>query len=225
MARPLVSRSLLPWIGGTVLGLAGAVALSGAVPALAQDTRSGQEREPDMVAPGGGTPDPEMMAAWTAAMTPGPEHAAMADMVGTWKTTMKMWWDPSAEPMTSTGTSEITWLMEGRYVQEDLRGEIMGMPYHGHMIMGYDNIRKQYTGIWCDNMGTGISTSRGRMTEDGMRTVMYAEMDEPMTGEIGKLVRIDTEKLDDDTAVMRMYEVMYGDPFQVMEIRYERMKK
>jgi hypothetical protein len=63
------------------------------------------------------------------------------------------------EPMTSKGTAEWKWLFEGRWIQLNSSGELMGRPYHNQMTMGYDNFRQKYTFASAD--GDGAVDGRG----------------------------------------------------------------
>ena len=58
----------------------------------------------------------EMMAAMMKNAAPGPEHAALNPLVGSWKTTTKMWNAPGTEPTVSAGTCERAWTMGNRYL-------------------------------------------------------------------------------------------------------------
>lgn len=103
----------------------------------------------------------EMMANWTAFMTPGPEHKVLDFKVGKWKTQVKWWMDETTPPAESEGSAEIQWILGGRYLSEDDNGSVMGMPFQGMGVSGYDNLKKKYVSGWIDNMGTGIMTSEG----------------------------------------------------------------
>lgn len=103
----------------------------------------------------------QMMATMEKNATPGPEHKALAESVGTWTTASKMWMDPSAPPMESQGTEEVTPLLGGRFVQMHFSGQMMGKPFEGIGIEGYDNAKKKWVMSWMDSMGTGIITAEG----------------------------------------------------------------
>jgi hypothetical protein len=45
-------------------------------------------------------------AAYMAAAAPGPEHAAMAAIEGSYRADTKTWMDPTADPIISSGTTE-----------------------------------------------------------------------------------------------------------------------
>ena len=71
-----------------------------------------------------------MMAAWEKAMTPGEQHARLAEhFEGTWDTKMSLWMEPGAEPMVSTGTSTNTMILGGRQLKMEFSGTFMDMPF------------------------------------------------------------------------------------------------
>ena len=103
----------------TVSLLAVALMAWSVMPALAQDSDT---MDPEMA---------EMMAKWEAIKTPGPQHAMLAKMVGTWDAVAKFWFDPSQPPSEINGTSEFKMIMGGRYLQQNLTADWMGQPMQG----------------------------------------------------------------------------------------------
>lgn len=164
------------------------------------------------------------MEEWQKAMTPGPQHEALARHIGTWDVTMKMFQAPGAPPMESKGTAVVSWRIENYWLQEEFSGEMMGMPYKGFGLHGYDNYKKQYVSSWVSNMSTSILNQQGSLSQDKKTLTMFGTMDEPITGEKGKIVRSQVTTIDDDHFVFRVDEVQYGDPFTVVEIDYVRRK-
>jgi hypothetical protein len=170
-------------------------------------------------------PDAEqMMAQWAQLNAKGPEHERFAKMVGTWDTEMKMWMAPGTEPMVSKGTARFELMLDGRYVRQDFQGEMMGKPFTGVAIDGYDRIKKKYVSIWMDSESTGIYVSEGLPAGNGTY-VYYGEMDDPMTGVHDKIAKSVARELSDDKLVFEMYDQPPGsDEFKTMEITYTRRK-
>ena len=75
-----------------------------------------------------------------------------------------------ALPKESTGTSESTWIMGDRFVQEQASGICMGQPFEGMGIIGYNNGTGKYSSYWIDNMGTGTMYSEGAY-DAGTKTI------------------------------------------------------
>jgi hypothetical protein len=106
----------------------------------------------------------EMMAAMMKLAAPGPEHAALNPLAGSWKTTVKSFMGPAGpmpQPEVTQGTCDRTWMMGGRYLVSNYKGNFNGMPFEGMEVLGYDNMKRQYVSSWMDNMGTGIMQSTG----------------------------------------------------------------
>lgn len=101
------------------------------------------------------------MEAYMAAGAPGAPHKALAESVGTYDLAIKSWGEPGAPPMESTGTAVRTMGLEGRVLIEELTSSMMGMPFTGQAMMGYDNVSGKYWSTWIDSMSTGIMVSEG----------------------------------------------------------------
>ncbi len=166
--------------------------------------------------------DPSAMQNWMKVMQPSLGHKVLEKFVGNWDVETKLWMDPSAPPMVSQAKSTSKTIFGGRYVETDYRGAFMGQPYHGKGTMGYDNGRKLFNNIWLSSMDTGMHVAMGNLNMDGSILTMVGEMDEPMSGEIGKTYRMLYHFKSDDKIVFEMQEILYGEPFVVMEFTYTR---
>ena len=109
----------------------------------------------------------EMMKKAEEAAAPSAAHKKLEPFVGEWNAEVKMWMSPDAPPEVSKGTAKSTWILNGRYVQEDFSGEMMGKPFKGMSLTGYDNVRQKYRGVWVDDMSTTIVTSEGDIDPAG----------------------------------------------------------
>jgi len=161
----------------------------------------------------------EMMAKLAA---PGPQHERFKKLAGDWSLTVKWTMDPSQPMQVTNSTATITTLMDGRYYQEQTSGEMMGMPFHGMGLTGYDNVLKKYQSVWIDNMGTGIMRSEGMADASGNVVNWTGEYADPMTGKIAK-ERMVTRFTDDNHYIFEMYmKDPAGKEYKSMEIAYER---
>lgn len=178
--------------------------------------------------PKGGKPAPEdmqkMMEEMMKTIKPGPQHDILAKMAGDWVVNGKMWRPPSTEAMLmKPGTEHAEMILGGRYLQSVNQGEMMGMPFEGHGMMGFDNFRKEYQMTWVDNMGTTISTAAGTADPTGKVITLMGKMDEPSTGEKDKDVKYVYTFKDDKTVVLEMYDSISGKGFfKIMEMTYTR---
>lgn len=168
----------------------------------------------------------EMMKKWMEVSTPGDNHKKMDDLVGTWETTVSMWMGEAGKPPQVTkGVAEMKWVLGGRFIQEEMKGEMMGMPYNGMGLLGYDNFNKKYTFVWVDNSSTQMSTSEGTFDPTGKVLTYYGKMDEPMTGEHDKTVKYVTRIVNKDKNIFEIHDLSLPEPnTKVMEIVYTRKK-
>src|SRR6266581_6247407 len=89
--------------------------------------------------------DPQaMMEVYKKLATPGEPHKQLASLAGSWTTKTKEWMEPGKPPMESTGSAEMRMLLEGRFLQQEFTGDMMGQPYSGIGVSAYDNLRKKY---------------------------------------------------------------------------------
>jgi hypothetical protein len=146
--------------------------------------------------------DPGMQA-MMAAMSPGEHHEHIKQLTGNHTYTMKMWMDPSAPPQESTGKRSAQMILGGRFLEEKYSGNFMGMPFEGIGWMGYDNLKKEYTGAWIDNMGTGIMDMVGTCTDGKTWTMTGSGMD-PATGK-PMTTRSVVQIVDENTFTMTMF--------------------
>jgi hypothetical protein len=148
----------------TTVAAAGVAALVGSLAIAATDTSAPAQGE--MQLPPGWTA--EDMQAMMAAGTPGEMHARLAEDVGTWTTKSQMWMQPGAEPMGCEGTATVKPIMDGRYVQVEMKGEMPGMgEFTGVGIYGFDNVSQEFVSVWLDNHSTGIMNGTGELSDDG----------------------------------------------------------
>lgn len=195
-----------------------------AVSAIALVTISAQDKKPE--AQGDAANMQEMMKRWQESATPGPAHKKLEPLVGTWDTVSRMWMQgPGKPPVESKGTAEIRWVLGGRFLLEEAKGEMMGQPFQGMGLTGYDNFKKKYIFSWADSSETALYTALGDIDSTGVVMTSYGQMDEPMTGERDKRVKYVTRMINQDKHVFEIYDNV-GKPgeFVAVEITYTRRK-
>ena len=166
--------------------------------------------------------DPEMMKAWQESMTPGPMHEMLASRVGEWKAEVTMWMDPTQPPETSEAKTVCESILGGRYFKSTHTGMMMGMPFEGFELNGYDNVKKKFFNVWIDNMGTGIMVSEGTYDETSKILTFTGQMTDPMGTDMN--VREVITASDNDHSTFEMYMDMDGKEMKTMEIKYTRIK-
>jgi hypothetical protein len=172
---------------------------------------------------GGGMTEEEAMAANMKYATPGPHHEHMKETVGRWNTTTRFWMAPGTEPAETEGTSEFTSIMGGRYVLEKFHGNMMGMPFEGMNLMGYDNFRQEHVSVWVDNMSTTMMFMHGSCDADKGEITMEGTYDDVMTGEKNKKMKGTVHLKGKDEFTYEMYMPgPDGEMFKSLEIVYTR---
>lgn len=160
------------------------------------------------------------MPAWMAKTQ---HHKDMLKSCGDFTVDGNMWMVPGAEPMGFTGTSTRKMILNGYFLQEDMKGESMGVPYNGRLIQGYDTITKEFVSIWMDDHGPYITITRGQ-EKDGAIT-LTGQMPDMMTGKL-KDTRSVVESDEMGQITYSSYDVpKEGDARLTMKISYKRAAK
>ncbi|UCG52788.1 MAG: DUF1579 domain-containing protein [Candidatus Latescibacterota bacterium] len=184
---------------------------------------AGQEKTAGEKAKEHGQPSPEEMAAWQKAATPGPHHKLYKDMVGMWNAECTYWMQPGAEPQVAPLKAEFKMLFGDRYLVQTIEGEMMGMPFKGMGISGYDNLKGVHTMVWIDNMSTATMYSEGECAENCTVETHHSVHKDAMTG-MDQKVKTVSRIIDKDKHVFEYYMVdPSGGEFKSMEITYTRM--
>jgi len=167
----------------------------------------------------------KMMKLWMEYATPGENHKYLEQFTGDWNTTAKMWMKPGAEPEVSQGITTSKMLMGGRYLKSYYKGTMMGMPFEGISLTGYDNFKKKFTSIWFDNAGTGFYTTSGTLDKDKKIRTETGLWDDFTTGSQTK-VRWVTTIIDKNKYIFEMFDTnaKTGKEVKSGEIVYTRKK-
>jgi Protein of unknown function (DUF1579) len=162
-----------------------------------------------------------MMEEYKKLATPSEPHKLYASLAGSWTTKTKEWMDPNKPPTESTGSVEMKMLLDGRFLQEEFTGNMMGQPYSAVGVHAYDNLRKKYVTTWIDSMGTGIFTMEGTASADGKTITLKGRHDE-LGG--GYMTHRGVWKIpDNDTQTFEMFGAHNGGKeTKMMEITYTR---
>jgi hypothetical protein len=143
------------------------------------------------------------MKKWEEFMTPGAMHKWLAKLNGTWDVEITSYMDPS-NPQKSKGTGVYSSIMNGLYQTGDFKAEMMGMPFQGHSITGYDNAKKQFVSTWIDNFGSGIIYMTGTYDEATKTLNLKGIQTDPVTGK-DAFIRQEMKIINDDTYNLMMY--------------------
>jgi hypothetical protein len=160
-----------------------------------------------------------MMAEMARAGAPGPAHEKLRPMEGRWKVVSKSWFAPG-EPMVNEGTCENRLVLGGRFLEQRLKATMMGQPFEGIGLTGYDNRKGVYTFVWIDNFGTATMTGEGAMDDSAHELTMKGVADGP-DGKPAEF-RMVTRIVDPNRHVFSMYQTQEGKETLAMETTYTR---
>ena len=181
-----------------------------ASPVLAKEKKHDKQMDPQA-----------MMEMYQKLATPSEPHKLFASLAGSWTTQAKEWMEPGKPPTEASGSADMKMLLDGRFLQQDFTCEMMGQPYTGMGITGYDNLRKKYVSIWFDTMSTGSFVMEGTGSADGKTITLKGQHDEPGGGHMTH--RAVWKIVDSNTQTFDMWgNHGGGKEMKVMEIVYTR---
>jgi uncharacterized protein (TIGR03067 family) len=141
----------------------------------------------------------------------GPEHANLKAFVGTWEL--------SVEGVQEKGIAEIKSILGGRFVTEDVKVPFGGFTMEWHGVLGFDRAKKQYTGVWFDNMANTTESGAGEADPTGRVVSFRGEQ----AGHGKFLWRISNDGK--KAMTIEMFQVAKdGKETPVMKVRGERKK-
>ena len=179
-------------------------------PALAKEKKHDKKMDPQAE-----------MELWKKLGTPGEPHKLFAGIAGSYTTHTKEWMEPGKPPVESDGTSESKMLLDGRFLYQEYHAQMMGQPFSGIGIDGYDNSTKKYVTAWIDTMGTGIFFMEGTASADGKTITLRGSHPEPGGGKMSH--RAVWKITDNNSQTFEMYEAHHGKKeTKFLEIHYTR---
>jgi hypothetical protein len=151
--------------------------------------------------------------------TPGPEHARLKKLEGTWDAVM-------TTPDGKKSKGEMIYKMEcgGLWLTSDYKGEHEGKPFHGKGFDSYDPASKKIVGIWVDSMITTPLRVEGTYDEKTKTSTCTGECNGP-DGKPMKMKMV-TKTIDDNHETFEMYMIgPDGKETKGAVIEYTRRKR
>lgn len=81
-------------------------------------------------------------------------HKLFTYFVGRWNVTSKMWQFPGTPLTVSKNSGEVISILGGRFFMTKFKGPMMGQPFEGLQVDGYDNLPNKFQTFWVDNSST-----------------------------------------------------------------------
>jgi hypothetical protein len=154
---------------------------------------------------------------------PGPEHKAIAQLAGSWtgQATLQF---PGMEPMSSEVKVTNTMDLGGFWLLGDYEGSMMGIPFRGHSIFGFDTEKGKYVEIWVDSMRSGMGQLEGDYDAGSRRWTKWLDTKHPMTGEPIRERHTVTLRADDTMIMELALPGADGDYLPYMILEQTRVK-
>ena len=135
--------------------------------------------------------------------TPGDKHKWLASFNGTWDAEIISFMNP-AKPDTSKATQTYSMTLNGLVQDATLTGNMMGMPFEGRSLTGYDNAKKKFVMTWVDNLSSGFTYMRGDYNDSTKTLHLRGTQTNAMNGRDGNIREV-MKIINDSTYTLDMY--------------------
>jgi hypothetical protein len=162
---------------------------------------------------------PEQMQQWQKLASPGPAHEILKLMAGTFDAEVNFYIPGAPGGQQSTGVMVNTLILGGRYLENRYQSAVM----QGFGLMGHDNQKQKYTGIWLDIMSTKMMVCEGTADASGKVITQFADIECPMQGK--ERARNVTTVIDANQHTYEMFMTRPdGTEYKCLDIVYTRQK-
>jgi hypothetical protein len=165
----------------------------------------------------------DAMKAYMEAIAPNAHHEAFNHRVGEFAAVVKVWPAPGVEPVSSEGKSTYQLVLGGRFLTQQMEGQVMGMPFVGMGVNGFDKVKGKHTAYWVDSMGTQAVYSEGDCSDHCMKEWYTFNIADPMSGEERKVKMVTVIKSKDEHVFEWYQPGPDGEMYKSMEIAYTRV--
>jgi hypothetical protein len=149
---------------------------------------------------------------------PGPEHAALKKMEGTWDVTMTLLGSIKAK-----GEAVAKMECGGLWLERNLKCDLGGVELHAKGLDTYDPIKKKYVSIQIDSMSTAPLSLEGNYDESSTTLTQVGE-GRDFKGAVEQIKTI-TKRIDDDHTKVEVYRIFPdGKEKKMVVIEYARRK-
>ncbi len=163
----------------------------------------------------------KMMAKAKRFTQPGKHHKVLQRFIGKWNTETRIFM--GGKSSAEKGTAEHRWLMDGRWLQMNSTGKMMGRSVTSFWLMGYNNFKQSFVATGVSDWDTSMNHSEGDLDKTGKTMLLYGTIDEYLTGEHDKMVKTVFRFESKDKIIMELHDLPIGEHnTKVVEIVYTR---
>jgi hypothetical protein len=159
----------------------------------------------------------------TPPVAPGPEHARLIALAGTWDVALTFWFQPGRPPVMSKGISTIRPLFDSLFIEEKIEGALNGVPFTTLAWTGFNTSTHQYEATRIASTNTIRIAESGAWDEQTRRFELKATYS--MAGDTWTQ-RTVIEPISATTMVATSYLSFGNVPeWKAVEMRYTRRAK
>jgi hypothetical protein len=163
------------------------------------------------------------LLAQEGAPKPTAHHLAMKAMEGTWDAVVKTYGAPGQPPTESKAVEVNKVVGGGFWMQSDFSGNLMGGPFDGHGLFGFDPVAGKHVGTWVDSVSPVQAITSGTC-KDGCKE-LASTFDMTVAPGMTMNFRELAKQTDADHRTMAMWMAgKDGKEMLMMEIAYTRRK-
>jgi hypothetical protein len=152
-----------------------------------------------------------------------PGHARLTAMCGTWDVEMTFWFQPGRPGLTTKGTSTISSLFDGLFVEEKIEGALNGTPFTTLAWTGFNSATHKYEATRISSTNTMRIAESGAYDETTKQLELKA--DYPLGADTWHQ-RTVIQPLSTDTMIATSYLSFGAVPeWKGVEIKYTRHAK
>jgi len=158
-----------------------------------------------------------------ASVAPSPEHKLLEKYAGTWDAEISVPSPTGGAPQKSAAKATARVTCGGLWLVTDFEGSMMGGPFTGHEIFGYDPTTKRYVLTWVDS--TSASPNTGEFTWDEKTRTLEGSMKGKLpTGAEMTWKQTDAWESDDAREWAMVMKGPDGKEIPAVQISYKRHK-
>lgn len=171
-----------------------------------------------------------MLKKWFAVRGASKAHSLLKRLTGDWNVRLRFYGGDQVWESRCTSTGEL--IHDGRFLLEQINGEIQAPnakgemrmePYTATRILGYDNYKKAWTGMYVANQDTSLLSFQGHSTSEAPEKIeLFGVADEPMLDLHDGMMKYVLAFPDDRSHIWTVYALVVSEDTKVFEFEYSK---